>query len=110
MSVEQLFQLEPSAYARASDPDTSHEAAEAASRNVWPSEEAALKILRFHGKPMTALQVEDIAKAQGLPFSRERMRSTLVKLRERGEVEVVGKTNPAHGRRRQLWQIKERDV
>ena len=110
MTLEALFQLEDTARARATDPDTSHEAAEAASRNVWPSEQAALEIMRFHGKPMTALQIEDIAKAQGRPFSRERMRSTLVKLRDRGEAEVVGKTNPPAGeRRRQLWALKERN-
>ena len=105
MTLEALFQLEDTARARATDPDTSHEAAEAASPHVWESQLAALKIMRGHGKPMTALQIEDVAAALDLPFSRSRMRSTPSELAEKGEVELVGRTHPATGRGRQLWRI-----
>ena len=109
MSIDSLFQLEPTARARAADPDTSHEAADSVSTAAgWESQRVALRIMRFHGRPMTALQNEDIAAAQGLGFSRARMRSTPRELEALGEVELVGRTHPATGRGRQLWALAGR--
>lgn len=105
MSIDTLFRLEDSAAARASDPDTSHEAAEAVSPHVWESQQATLAIMRAHGKPLTALQVEQIADARELPHSMSRMRSTLSELETKGYVERVGKTRPEHGRGRVLWGL-----
>lgn len=105
-----LFDLVDSAAARKSDPDTSHEAAEAATPSVWESQQATLEILRSHGKPMTALQVEQIAAARELPHSSSRMRSTLSELHRKGLVQLVGKTEPARGRPRQLWALAEKEA
>lgn len=90
---------------RASDPVSSHEAADASAGAVWASQQATLKILEMWGKPVTALQLEDIAEARELPFSRSRMRSTPSELEELGLVERIGFTSPPRGRRRQLWAL-----
>lgn len=91
--------------ARRSDPISSHEAADATAGSVWASQQAALDIMRAHGKPMTALQIEQIAAARELPYSPSRMRSTLSELVELGSVERDGFTAPPRGRRRQLWRL-----
>ncbi|GGD33343.1 hypothetical protein GCM10010915_12160 [Microbacterium faecale] len=100
-----LFGLEDAAAARASDPVTSHEAAEAASDHVWESQQATLAIIEAHGKPITALQVEGVAQVRELPFSSSRMRSTLPELEKKGFVVRAGFTSPPRGRRRTLWAL-----
>lgn len=105
MTIEALFQLEDTARARTSDPDTSHEAADAASASVWASQRTAIDLLQLWDKPMTALQLEDIAEARGFNRSRARMRSTLPELEEKGIVERVGRTTPERGRGRILWAL-----
>jgi len=88
---------------RASDPVSSHEAADASASSVWASQQATLSIMDAHGKPITALQVEGVADIRELPFSASRMRSTLSELETLGLVERAGFTSPPRGRRRQLW-------
>jgi hypothetical protein len=108
VSVEELFRLEDVAVARKADPDTSHEAADSiSSAHVWASQQAAIEIMRAHGKPMTAEQIVKIAEARELGFSASRMRSTPVELSRKGVTEFVGKTDPPRGRRRQLWALAE---
>ncbi|MGI6878785.1 hypothetical protein [Microbacterium sp. gxy059] len=96
--------------ARRTDPVTSHEAADATSGHVWESQQATLEILRAHGKPATALQVEQIAAVRELPHSPSRMRSTLSELEALGFVERVGFTSPPRGRRRQLWGLTGKEA
>lgn len=91
--------------ARATDPITSHEAADAAAGSVWASQQAALAIIEAHGKPITALQVEGVAQIRELPFSSSRMRSALPELEKKDLVERAGFTSPPRGRRRQLWAL-----
>lgn len=102
--IDGLFRLTDTAAARATDPVTSHEAAEIASNHVWESQQAALEIMRAHGKPMTAEQIVKVAEARELPFSASRMRSTPRELFRKGLTDLVGYTHPARGRRRQLWE------
>lgn len=102
--IDGLFRLTDTAAARATDPVTSHEAAEVASGHVWESQQVALHMLRDHGKPMTALQLEQLAAVRGVPFSASRMRSTLPELEEKNLVRRAGFAKPARGRRRQLWE------
>lgn len=98
--------------ARRSDPVSSHEAADATAPHVMASQDATLRILEMWGKPLTALQLEEISVSRGLPFSVSRMRSTLSELEELGCVERDGFTSPPRGqRRRQLWRlVGSRDV
>lgn len=103
-TIDALFRLTDTAAARATDPVTSHEAAEDATKNVWPSHVWALEIMRAHGKPMTAEQIVKIAAARELPVSASRMRSAPRELFRKGLVDHVGYTSPARGRRRQLWE------
>lgn len=106
MTLPMIFP-DDTARARKSDPISSHEAADATADSVWASQQAALDIMRAHGKPMTALQVEQIAAARELPHSSSRMRSTLSELDAKGLVERVGFTKPPRGRKRQLWDLTE---
>jgi predicted ArsR family transcriptional regulator len=93
------------ARARKTDPVSSHEAADSTAGHIWESQQATIDILRMHGKPMTALQVEQITVARELPHSPSRMRSTLSELEALGRVERAGFTKPPHGRKRQLWAL-----
>lgn len=95
--------------ARRTDPLSSHEAADATAPHVWESQEAALAILEMWGKPVTALQLEEISAARGVAFSAARMRSTLSELEEKGLVVRDGFAKPPRGRKRQLWKLKGRD-
>ena len=101
----EMLGIEHEAHARATDPVSSHEAAEQASTHVWESQQAALAILEMWGKPVTALQLEEIAAARGVAFSAARMRSTLSELESKGLVKREGFTSPPTGRRRQLWRL-----
>lgn len=96
--------------ARRTDPLSSHEAADATASKVWASQQATLEIMRAHGKPMTANQIEKIADARGLPFSPSRMRSTPSELVTLGFVERDGFIRREGDSRRQLWKLKERDA
>jgi predicted ArsR family transcriptional regulator len=105
MPLEQLFRIEDIAATREGHPDTSHEAADAATAHVWASQDATLAILAMTRHPMTALQLETVAAGLRLRFSAARMRSTLPELEEKGLVRREGYSKPPKGRRRTLWTL-----
>ena len=110
MTLEALFQLEDTARARTTDPDTSHRAAEVASPTVMPSQEACIRILRLWGKPMTIEQIASAAADLGVPNAASRMRSTPRELERKGITKIVGQIIPT-GKKSpcNLWALTGED-
>lgn len=91
---------------RASDPVSSHEAADATSGSVAASQLAVARIFENENKPMTALEVEQKATQYGLPYSVSRVRSCLSELEARGALVRDGFVRrEGDKRRRQLWAL-----
>lgn len=91
------------AYARATDPATSHEAAAGISDDeTRTSEQAVLSAFRLYG-PMTLDELEATIRSE-FPgrWSDQRVRTAQSNLRKRGLLEAKGIHRPASGRKRMI--------
>lgn len=93
--------------ARATDPITSHEAADATTSIVQASQRAVAAIFEEKAKPLTAKEVEQFGIFQyGAQYSESRLRSACSELEKLGVLRRDGfRRLPGEKRRRQLWTL-----
>lgn len=93
--------------ARATDPTSSHEAADATTSIVQASQRAVAAIFEQQAKPLTEKEVEQLGIFRyGLPYSESRLRSACSELETLGILKRDGFIRrPGNARRRQLWTL-----
>jgi hypothetical protein len=93
--------------ARATDPTTSHTAADTTENRVAASQYAVARILEDAGKPLTDTQIAIKARWDyGYRFSDSRLRTARHELVESGHVKDVGTTKPdGHRSHMILWAL-----
>jgi predicted HTH transcriptional regulator len=95
------------AYARHTDPDTSHEAADAqTAEKIRLSQAVILELLRTHGR-MTDPEIWDQLEAMEFAISPSGARTRRKELVDLGLVESDGKTDEPDGRRHRYWKAVE---
>ncbi len=92
---------------RATDPVSSHEAADATASIVQASQRAVAEIFEKQGKPLTEKEVEQLGIfTYGLPYSESRLRSACSELEKLGILRRGDfRRLPGEKRRRQLWTL-----
>lgn len=104
-ALDEILDDEPKAKARATDPETSHEAA--ASVKVRESQRDVLKVLREFG-PLTDMGISRWSHKFGIRQSPSGLRTRRKELVNKGLVEWTGRWERLpSGRRARVWRVIE---
>lgn len=105
MTVPTVYPGSPRA--RATDPITSHEAADATQGSVAASQAAVISILTGAAAPLSDQQIARAAEAFGYRFSGSRLRTARHELEEDGVVVKAGTVKHPGRTRMAVWTLRE---